>query len=75
MLLTLVLTGRLDPDTFCDFITHRAEILDVDAAVLVAGPTRIVVRVQGQRDLVGAFEIACELAPRDSVVQSIHSIS
>lgn len=71
MATTLILSGDLMPDTFCDFIIARAGVLDVDAVVLEATPHRVVVRVRGDHDLVGAFEMACELAPGSSVVHDV----
>lgn len=71
MATTLILSGDLVPDAFCDFIIARAEVLDVDAVVLEAAPHRIVVRVHGQHDLIGAFEMACELAPGSSIVHDV----
>lgn len=71
MAATLVLSGDLIPEVFCDFIIARAEVLDVEAQVVEAGPDRIVVRVRGRSDLVGALEVACELAPGTSVVHDV----
>ena len=58
---TLVFLGRLRPDSFADFVAHRAGRLALSHQVDALDADRAVVTVSGQSDLVDAFEMACSL--------------
>jgi acylphosphatase len=65
---TLVFIGRLRPDSFAEFIRHRAQRLALDHGVAALGPERVEVTVSGEPDLIDAFEMACSLGPIDCLV-------
>jgi hypothetical protein len=65
---TLVFLGRFRPESFLDFVRHRADRLALHAGVGIARPDRIEVSVAGPEELVDAFEIACTLGPIDCLV-------
>ena len=63
--------GTLRPDAFVDFVHHRARRLDLAARVEAAGPERVRVVVEGEPDLIDAFEMACSLGPLDCLVRAV----
>lgn len=65
---TFVFMGRLRPESFADFVAHRAHRLALDHRVEALDPGRAVVTVSGEADLVDAFEMACSLGPADCLV-------
>jgi hypothetical protein len=65
---TLVFIGRLRPDSFAEFIHHRAGRLALDHGLGALGPERVEVTVRGEPDLIDAFEMACSLGPIDCLV-------
>ena len=65
---TLVFRGRLHPDSFADFVAHRAGRLALSHRLDSLDADRAVVTVSGQPDLVDAFEMACSLGPADCLV-------
>ncbi len=66
--ITLVFVGRFQPDSFTEFVRHRAKRLAVSAGLVHVGRERIEVSVAGEADLVDAFETACSLGPLDCLV-------
>jgi hypothetical protein len=65
---TFVYTGRFQPESFVEFVHHRAWRLALRAVVGAIGRDRIEVSVSGEADLVDAFELACSLGPIDCLV-------
>lgn len=65
------LIGVFKPDTFSDWICHRARLLDLMGSVSTVGLNDLRVVVQGPQALVDAMEIACSLGPMDADVQRI----
>ncbi len=65
---TLVFLGRLRPDSFADFVAHRAGRLSLAHRLDSLDADRAVVTISGQPDLVDAFEMACSLGPADCLV-------
>jgi acylphosphatase len=66
--ITLVFVGRFQPDSFAEFVQHRARRLALSAGLDHVGRERIEVSVAGEPDLVDAFEAACSLGPLDCLV-------
>jgi hypothetical protein len=69
---TIIFTGRLRPESFAEFIRHRAGRLSLDAGLGAIGPERAEVSVTGEADLIDAFEMACSLGPIDCLVLDTH---
>jgi acylphosphatase len=65
---TLVFLGQLQPESFLEFVHHRAERLGLCAGVRSVRHDRIEIFVTGEQDLIDAFEIACTLGPLDCLV-------
>ena len=65
---TLVFLGRFQPESFLDFVRHRADLLALHAGIGTARPDRIEISVAGPEELVDAFEVACILGPIDCLV-------
>jgi len=65
---TLVFVGRLRPESFAEFVAHRARRLALDHALGAVGAERLEVTVRGEPDLIDAFEMACSLGPIDCIV-------
>ena len=65
---TLVFIGRLEPESFAEFVRHRAGRLSLGAGLAVLGRECIEVSVTGEADLIDAFEMACSLGPFDCLV-------
>ncbi|WP_024506345.1 acylphosphatase [Bradyrhizobium sp. ARR65] len=71
----IVFRGRFDPESFIEFVQHRARRLQLDVVVERTGADRIDVAVSGPRDLVDAFEMACSLGPIDCLVREVERSS
>jgi hypothetical protein len=65
---TLVFRGRFRPESFLEFVRHRAERLALCAGIGEVCADRIEVSVVGDPDLIDAFELACSLGPIDCFV-------
>jgi hypothetical protein len=65
---TLVFVGRFEPESFAEFINHRARRLDLTTDIPAMARDRIEVSVAGENDLIDAFEMACSLGPIDCLV-------
>ena len=65
---TLVFLGRLGPESFAEFVRHRAGRLALEHAFRQVDPHRVEVAVTGDPDLIDAFEMACSLGPIDCLV-------
>lgn len=65
---TLVFVGRFEPESFSDFVNHRARRLTLSADLGAADSNRVEVHVEGDSVLVDAFEMACSLGPIDCLV-------
>jgi hypothetical protein len=65
---TLVFIGRFRPESFLEFVHHRAERLALSIRLGTVRRDRIEVFVTGEQDLIDAFEIACTLGPLDCLV-------
>jgi acylphosphatase len=71
----LVFDGRFQPESFCEFVWHRAKRLALRADVRLVSTTRMEVSVAGAEELIDAFELACSLGPIDCLVRDHHRIS
>ncbi len=67
----LLICGDVGDDGFLGWIRHRAELLDLDAAVTRLSPREIRVAVAGPEPLVEAMEAACSLGPASVLVDRI----
>lgn len=65
---TLIFIGRFRPESFLEFVHHRAERLGLRTGLGAVRRDRIEVFVTGEEDLIDAFEIACTLGPLDCLV-------
>lgn len=65
---TIVFAGRLQPRSFAAFVHHRAARLSLVAEIETLGPGLAAIAVQGEHDLIDAFEMACSLGPVDCLV-------
>jgi acylphosphatase len=72
---TLVFLGRFRPESFREFVRHRAERLSLRASLRAVSTGRIEVSVAGAAELIDAFELACSLGPIDCLVLDYHRIS
>jgi acylphosphatase len=70
----LVFLGRFRPESFHEFVRHRAERLSLRASFRTVSPGRIEVSVAGAAELIDAFELACSLGPIDCLVLDHHRI-
>jgi hypothetical protein len=68
---TLVFLGRLRPESFTAFVSHRAGRLALEHAFGAVGPERVEVTLTGDPDLIDAFEMACSLGPIDCLVLDV----
>ena len=64
-------SGQMVADSFVAFARHRAEKLDLPLAVLASDDSSVALAVDGQVDLVDAFDIACSLGPHDCIVLDV----
>ena len=60
--------GTFQPARFVDFAGHRARRLDLGLQVVRADGSCVSVVIEGEPDLLDAFEMACSLGPVDCVV-------
>jgi acylphosphatase len=65
------LGGVFNPDSFADWICHRAGLLDLAGSVSAQGNTEMLILVQGPQPLIDAMEMACSLGPMDANVHRI----
>jgi acylphosphatase len=72
---TLVFLGQFRPESFREFVLHRAERLSLRAGLRAVSTGRIEVSVAGAAELIDAFELACSLGPIDCLVLDYHRIS
>ncbi|WP_103222815.1 hypothetical protein [Roseibium marinum] len=63
--------GHFRVDSFLAFARHRAARLDLPLAVLASDDGMIALAVEGQADLVDAFDMACSLGPHDCLVLDV----
>ena len=68
---TMVFTGSFQPTGFVSFAEHRARRLDLALHTDATGVAAITMTVEGEADLVDAFEMACSLGPIDCVVLDV----
>ena len=68
---TIVFSGALDPERFVAFAEHRARRLDIEARLGAVGPGTVTVTVEGEPDLIDAFEMACSLGPVTCIVRDV----
>jgi hypothetical protein len=71
----LTFAGRFVASSFAAFVARRAERLDLRTIVRSAGAERFTVDVEGQPDLIDAFEMACSLGPIDCLVLDCTSVA
>jgi hypothetical protein len=70
----LVFIGQFRPDSFLDFMHHRATRLALCMRAELVRHDMIEVSVAGESDLVDAFELACGLGPIDCLVRDHHRV-
>lgn len=68
---TMVFTGSFQPAQFASFAEHRARRLDLALRIGAVDVSAITVTVEGEPDLVDAFEMACSLGPIDCIVLDV----
>ncbi|MCW6507016.1 hypothetical protein [Lichenifustis flavocetrariae] len=68
---TIKFSGTLDPARFCEFLDHRARRLDLDTRLDGVGSEAVTVTVEGEPDLIDAFEMACSLGPANCLVREV----
>lgn len=68
---TILFSGSLDPERFVAFAEHRAWRLDLVARLDAVGPEMVAVTVEGEPDLIDAFEMACSLGPVTCIVREV----
>lgn len=68
---TMVFTGSFQPALFASFAEHRARRLDLGLRLGPSSADAITMTVEGEPDLVDAFEMACSLGPIDCVVLDV----
>jgi len=66
-----VFLGRFEPESFAEFVRHRATRLALEAELRTLRAERIEVDVTGEEDLIDMFEMACSLGPIDCIVLDI----
>ena len=69
---TMVFLGHFAPESFREFVRHRAARLSLALRLGVINDQRAEVAVEGAADLVDMFEMACSLGPIDCLVLDIH---
>lgn len=68
---TMVFTGSFQPARFTSFAEHRARRLDLAIELGASSAGAVTVTVEGEPDLVDAFEMACSLGPVDCIVLDV----
>jgi acylphosphatase len=63
--------GTFRPDAFAGFVAHRARRLDLRVRIDRLEAERVGVMVEGEPDLIDAFEMACSLGPADCLVLDV----
>jgi acylphosphatase len=71
----LVFLGRFPPESFREFVQHRAQRLSLHVDFRTVSTGRIEVSVAGAAELIDAFELACSLGPIDCLVLDHYRIS
>jgi hypothetical protein len=66
-----IFRGDIECSSFIDFARHRAGRLDLALAIGNCDPRHIALTVEGQKDLVDMFEMACSLGPCDCIILDI----
>lgn len=67
-----VFLGQFKPESFTEFMHHRATRLSLRADFGTVSVNRIEVGVEGADDLIDMFEMACSLGPIDCLVLDIY---
>ncbi len=68
----MVFLGQFEPESFAEFMRHRAERLSIRAEARRLDAARVDVEVEGDTDLVDMFEMACSLGPIDCLVRDTY---
>jgi acylphosphatase len=69
---TMVFLGHFKPESFAEFVRHRAARLSLGMRLGTVSDERVEVAVEGAADLVDMFEMACSLGPIDCLVLDIY---
>ncbi|SEK26026.1 hypothetical protein [Xaviernesmea oryzae] len=64
--------GKLRCESFQAFARHRARRLDIALSLGACDVNSAIMAVEGQPDLVDAFEMALSLGPQDCLVTDVH---
>jgi hypothetical protein len=67
----MIFLGHFVPESFAEFMRHRAARLSIEARPRRVDLERIEVDVEGEIDLVDMFEMACSLGPIDCLVLDV----
>lgn len=70
----MVFRGVFAPESFAEFMRHRAARLSIAARPRRLEDARIEVEVEGDADLVDMFEMACSLGPIDCLVIEVERV-
>lgn len=68
----MVFLGDFKPESFAEFMRHRAGRLSILADAGRIDATRVDVAVEGEPALVDMFEMACSLGPIDCLVRETY---
>jgi len=68
----MVFLGEFRPESFAEFMRHRAARLSVTAVPRRLDEARVDVAVEGEAELVDMFEMACSLGPIDCLVRDAY---
>ena len=68
---TIVFSGSLDTERFIAFVEHRARRLDLAVRLGRIGAEAVSVTLEGEPDLIDAFEMACSLGPATCIVRDV----
>lgn len=71
---TMVFRGVFVPESFAEFMRHRAARLSIVARPRRLEGGRVEVEVEGDGDLVDMFEMACSLGPIDCLVLDVERV-
>ncbi len=66
-----VFSGAIVVGSFEEFAQHRAARLDIWLDICSSASERVKLNVEGEPDLVDAFEMACSLGPQDCIILDV----
>lgn len=66
-----VFSGTIAIGSFQEFAEHRAAKLDIWLDICSSASECVKINVEGEPDLVDAFEMACSLGPQDCIILDV----